>query len=74
MADVIAGAFREGLSGMVEQFVKSAEQRRAAGFSQYGWEATVVELLDLLDGYDILVEELLLSAREKPGRKSKDDE
>lgn len=55
--DVVVGAWREGLGdpSVVEDVLK----RRASGFRQFPYESTVVELADLLDGYDSFAEELL---------------
>lgn len=58
--DLIAGAWRNGVSETTLTFVNEEMERRRAGFRLLPLSSTVVDLADLLDCYDDLVEDLLL--------------
>lgn len=58
--DLIAGAWRNGVDQTTLVFVNEEMERRRAGFRLLPLSSTVVDLADLLDGYDDLVEDLLL--------------
>ena len=64
MNDVVAGAWRNGLDVKLRSEVEQVEARRDKGFLLLPYESTVARLAELLDAYDVLVEELLLAEDE----------
>ena len=64
--DLIAGAWRNGVDQTTLVFVNEEMERRCAGFRLLPLSSTVVDLADLLDGYDDLVADLL--TKEEPAK------
>lgn len=59
MADLIVGAWREGLSDTAREFVKLMEGREDTRFRETAYDGPIGQLISLLDGYDAIAEELL---------------
>lgn len=59
MADLTVGAWRNGITSLTQSMVASVEKREKAGFRLIPMEMAILELRNLLDGYDIMAQELL---------------
>lgn len=59
MADLVVGAWRNGIDEGVEQFVNEVTEREGKHFRTLPHEQTIATMRDLLDAYDELATELL---------------
>ncbi len=59
MSDLTAGAWRNGASEGVLQFVAEVEERQGKNFRALPHEAAIIEMSNFLDAYDELTAELL---------------
>lgn len=59
VGDLIVGAWQNGLSDTTFSLVEEAVKRQKSGFRPFPQEVAILELSDMLSGYDEIANELL---------------